>query len=115
MKRDFVGSVTFTVNGNEYEYYVSGNNERTIVLENLTVAEFTSDILITVDGSIGNTAVVITNGSYNLATYAQYHVENSTYAENAIPTESQLTSKKAVAVMNAMYVYAVAAEAYAAK
>ncbi len=115
MKRDFVGTVTFTVDGTEYEYTVNGNNERTIILENLTIAEFTSDIAITVNGTVGGTAVVINNGSYNLATYAQYHVENSTYAENMMPTASQLTSKKAVAVMNAMYVYAAAAAAYVAE
>ena len=114
MKRDFVGTVTFTVDGNEYVYDVNGNAERTIVLENLTVAEFTSDILVTVDGAIGNAEVVIEDGIYNLATYAQYHVENSAYAENTIPTDSQLTSKKAMKVINAMYVYAAAAAAYVA-
>lgn len=114
MKRDFVGTVTFTIGGTDFEYDVSGNNERTIVLENLTIAEFTSDILITVDGKIGNTDVVVDNGAYNLATYAKYHVENSDVNVNMIPTDSQLTSKKAVAVMNAMYVYAAAAKAFVA-
>ena len=114
MKRDFVGTVTFTIGGTDFEYDVRGNNERTIVLEDLTIAEFTSDILITVDGKIGNTDVVVDDGAYNLATYAKYHVENSAVNVNMIPTDSQLTSKKAVAVMNAMYVYAAAAKAFVA-
>ena len=114
MKRDFVGTVTFTVGGVDIEFTVSANNQRTIVLEDLTIAEFTSDILVSVNGSIGDTSIVIEDGKYNLATYAQYHVENSTYAENTIPSDSQLTSKKALAVIDAMYVYAAAAAAYVA-
>jgi len=113
--RNFVGTLTFTIGNKTVEYTVNGNSDRTVVLEGLTIAEFTSDILITAEGSIGDTPVVITDGKYNVATFAQYHIENSAYGEGEIPTDAQLSSKKAVSVIDAMYQYAAAAKAYVAK
>ena len=115
MQRGFVGTVKFTIGGVEKEFTVSANNERTIILKDLTIAEFTSDIYVTVEGAIGDEAVVIEDGVYNLATYAQYHIGNTVYGENDIPTDSQLASKKAISVIDAMYAYASAAKAYVAE
>ena len=113
LRRDFKGSVTFTIGDYVRTFNVSGNNERTITLEGLGISEFTSDIAITVEGNIGNqTSAVITDGKYNLATFAQYHLERGSFAEDEIPTDSQLASKKALAVIDAMYLYANAAKAY---
>ena len=115
VQRDFVGTVKFTIGEVEKEYTVEANDQRTIIIKDLTVAEFTSDINVTVDGKIGDDSVVITNGVYNLATYAKYHIANSTYGNNEIPTDSQLASEKALAVINSVYAYAAAAKAYMAQ
>lgn len=111
--RNFVGTITFTIGDDVREYVINGNGDRTIILDGLTIAEFTSDILITAEGRIGtSTSVLITNGQYNLATYAQYHIENGSYAEDDIPSDDQLASNKAISLIDAMYAYANAAKAY---
>lgn len=111
--RDFAGTIKFTIGGVEREYVVNGNSDRTIILDGLTIAEFTSDIFVTVEGRVGtSTSVLITDGKYNLATYAKHHIENGTYGEDDIPTDSQLASNKALNVIDAMYAYAAAAKAY---
>lgn len=115
LKRDFVGVVKFTIGDEEITYTVNKNSERTIILKNLTIASFTSDIAISVEGRIGTSAsVAITDGKYNLATYAKHHLENGSYDESDIPTDSQLASKKAVTVIDAMFAYSAAAKLYAA-
>lgn len=116
LRRDFVGVVNITVGGEVIEHVVSSNADRTIILENLTIESFTSDIAITVEGRIGTSSVIsITDGKYNLATYAKYHIANGTYGDDDIPTDSQLASSKALAVIDAMYAYSAAAKAYLAE
>ncbi len=116
LRRDFKGVVTFTVNGETKTFNVNANNERTITLEGLGISAFTSDIAITVEGHIGGqTSTIINDGQYNLATFAKFHLERGTYDDDVIPTDSQFASKKAIAVIDAVYAYAAAAEAYVAE
>lgn len=116
LRRDFRGVVNFTINGETKTFNVNANNERTITLDGLSISAFTADIAITVEGHIGGSeSAIINDGQYNLATFAKYHLENGTYGENDIPTDSQLASKKALAVIDAVYAYAAAAEAYVAE
>ena len=115
MQRDFKGIVTITVGGEVREFMVSNNSQRTIVLDGLTIDAITSDIVISAQGNVGSNGVSIVDATYNLATYVKYHLENGRYGDDVIPTSSQLASRKAVAVIDAMYAYAGAAEAYAAE
>ena len=114
--RGFVGTVTITIGDDVREYIVNGNADRTIILEGLTLAEITSDIKVTAEGRVGtSTSVLITDGQYNLATYAKHHVENGGYAEDDIPTDAEIASRNALELIDAMYLYANAAKAYVAE
>ncbi len=114
--RGFVGTVTITIGTDVREYIVNSNADRTIILDGLTLSEITSDIKVTAEGRVGTTtSVLITDGQYNLATYAKYHVENGGYAEDDIPTDAQIASRNALKLIDAMYLYANAAKAYVAE
>ena len=66
--------------------------------------EFAETATVTATGTIGEEAVEITAGSFNLATFANYHSQNAA---------TSTASAEALNLINALYDYVTEASAYA--
>lgn len=105
VKAGFAGTVTVTTTSGTYTFTVEASEapER-IVIEGMKAYELAQTAVITAEGTIGETAVVIDSGSYNLATFANYHSQNAA---------NSTASANALALINALYDYVTEANIYA--
>lgn len=85
VKAGFVGTVTvqYADGTNVRVYKISEATKRDIVIEGMKAYNFANDLVITAEGTIGGEAVSVTEGSYNLVTFAKYHNDNAANAESA--------------------------------
>ena len=111
LRSGFVGTVTITYGDKTVTHTASSDKDRTIIINDISIADITSDITITAEGTIAEASANVTEGKYNLSTFAKYHYDNAQYAENEIPTDSQLASAKILSIIDAIYAYSAAANA----
>ena len=100
-KAGFVGTVTVKYEGSELTrvYTIGENTKRDIVIEEMQVYNFAENLVITAEGTLNGEAVSVTEGSYNLATFAKYHSDNAENAASAacLPLVKALSAYAAVA------------------
>ncbi|MBQ9069890.1 MAG: hypothetical protein IJY23_00900 [Clostridia bacterium] len=112
LRSGFEGTVTFTYGSTKNTVTVTAESDRKITLSDMTIAEFTSDIAVTVSGTIGNEAISVENAKYNLASYRAYHVANAKLEEGKEPTASQAKSIAVLALIDAIYDYSNVADSF---
>lgn len=107
LKDGFAGTVTITYGhySNTVTYTVTAEDSRTITLTGMKAYNFSTDIFVNAEGTIGGETVKVENGMYNLDTFVKYHVDNAATNEE---------SAKVLALLKAFYNYCVVANAYKA-
>ena len=106
VKAGFVGTVSITTNAKTYTYTVEASETDTkIEIIGMKAYELDGKLVITAEGAIGDSAAVVDEGIFDLATYAAYHSANA---------EANEASAKALALIEALYGYANAIAAYRA-
>lgn len=101
VKAGFAGNVSVVTSAGTYSFAVEKSETfTTLLVEGLKAYELAETVTIIVSGTIGDEAVEITDGQFNLATYANYHSQNA-YAGN--------DSALALDMINALYDYVEAA------
>ena len=107
----FAGKVTVAYGAYVREYNIPADSTAKIVIEDMKIYNFAKTLTITATGTIagveGEQTVI---GSFNLDTYAKYHTENAANASSATAAESAA----ALDLIQALYAYVKAAEAYKA-
>ncbi len=77
-KAGFAGTVTVTTSKGDYTFTVEASDTDTkLVIEGLKAYEIAETLAIKANGTIGEEAVVIEAGQFNLATFASYHIANA--------------------------------------
>ncbi len=109
LKDGFVGTVTVKYGENNVRTYnVTELTQREIVIEGMKVYNFGTYLEISVEGTIVDEQISITNGKYTLDTFAAYHLGNA----NDATSETQAASAKALKLISALSAYAEVAELY---
>ena len=105
-KAGFVGTVTvkYADGTNTRVYKIDTATMRDIVIEGMKVYNFATDLEITAEGTINGEAVSVTEGSYNLVTFAKYHNDN----------QADPASAACLPLVNALRDYAEVAKLYMA-
>ena len=107
LKDGFAGTVTITYGhySNTVTYTVTAEDSRTITLTGMKAYNFSTDIIVNAEGTIGGETVKVENGMYNLDTFVKFHADNAATNEE---------SAKVLALLKAFYDYCVVANAYKA-
>ena len=107
LKDGFAGTVTITYGhySNTVTYTVTAEDSRTITLTGMKAYNFSTDIIVNAEGTIGGETVKVENGMYNLDTFVKYHADNAATNED---------SAKCLALLKAFYDYVTVANAYKA-
>ena len=109
LKDDFVGTVTVKYGTNNVRTYnVTAESARTITIEGMKVYNFGTILEITANGTLGETAIELTNGKYTLDTFAAYHKANANDETSATAADSAAC----LDLVAALSAYAEVAELY---
>ena len=103
MKSGFVGTVTVKYGDEEIVYNVDENSGRKIVVSGMSVFDFVKTLTITAEGTIGEEVISITDGKYNLDTFAKAHADIANSEEYTAIERSE--SQKALSLIEALYEY----------
>ena len=105
VKAGFAGTVTVTTTAGTYTFTVEASETpKKLVIEGMKAYELSETAAITAEGTIGDSAVVVDAGQFNLATFASYHANN---------VEASEASAAAIDLINALYDYVTEANIYA--
>ena len=105
VKAGFAGTVNVTTSLGTYTFEVEASETPTkLVIEGMKAYEFAETAAITASGTIGEEAVVVDAGQFNLATFAAYHSGNA---------DASAASAEALDLINALYDYVSEAKTYA--
>lgn len=104
VKAGFAGTVSVETSKGTYTFNVAASDKDSkLVITGMKAYELSETAVITVVGTIGNDAVEITDGKFNLATFANYHSQNVANGN---------ASEEAIDLINALYDYVSAAQKY---
>ncbi len=106
VKAGFAGTVSVTTSKGAYTYNVEASDEDTkLEIVGLSAYELAETATVAAEGTLNGVNVSIEDGKFNIATFASYHKVNS---------RLDMASSKALNLVNALYDYVVAANAYKA-
>ena len=104
VKAGFAGTVTVTTSKGTYTFEIEASEEaQKLVIEGMMAYELAETAAVTAEGTIGEDAVAINAGSFNLATFANYHSQNAA---------NSAASAEALDLINALYDYVSEAKIY---
>ena len=107
VKAGFEGTVTVTTSAGSYVFEIEASDTQTkLVIEGMKAYELAETAAVSAEGTIAGEAVVLADGTYNLATYANYHSQNAA---------NSTASAEALDLINALYAYVTEASIYANK
>lgn len=108
IKDGFAGSITVSFGDGQREFTVTESGSRILIIGDVKIYDLISNITISAVGKVGEEDVTL-SGAYNLDTFAAYHVANA-----ASEFDTKYDSVKCLAIIEALYSYAVTANNYKA-
>ena len=112
LKTGFIGTVTVTLGEKTFTYTVDEPKDRTIVVDGLTAYELAETLTVTVEGKVGDADVSVTEGKYNIATFANNYNAKVESIDPVIATPEEEAYLKAYSLSEALYSYVTLAKAY---